>query len=171
MQMVKKILIILLVLWFAILFFMPKQALYYKLEEVLLQNDIKINEQKIEEGLFSLTLYNSKVYVKGIELATVERIDFFTLLFYTKVEVNQLLLDASLKNVAPSKIDELEAVHAIWNPVYLSLDAEGSFGNVSGQVSLLEKHIRMDFNETKNIDMLKGSLHKDEKGWFYETSF
>jgi len=171
MQMVKKFLILLLVLWFAILFFMPKQLLYYKLEEVLLQNDIKINEEKIEEGLFSLTLYNSKVYVKGIQLATVEKIDFFTLLFYTKVDVNQLLLDESLKNMAPTEIYQIEATHAIWNPVYVSLDALGIFGKSNGQVSLLNKHLRMDLEDSKNIDMLKGSLQKDEKGWFYETSF
>jgi len=35
MQMVKKILITLAVLWFAVLFFMPKQEFYYKLEEEL----------------------------------------------------------------------------------------------------------------------------------------
>jgi len=171
MQMVKKFFILLFVLWFAILFFMPKQALYYKLEEILLENDIKINEKNIEEGLFSLTLHDSKVYVKGIELATIEKIDFFTLLFYTKVEVNKLVLDPSLKNVAPTHIDEIKIAHAIWNPLNVSLDAQGSFGNVNGQASLLERHIRVDFNETKNTEMLKGSLKQDEKGWFYETSF
>jgi len=171
MQMVKKFFILLLVLWFAILFFMPKQALYYKLEEALLKYDIKINEKNIEEGLFSLTLHDSKVYVKGIQLATVEKIDFFTLLFYTKVEVHTLLLDESLKNMAPTEIDEVEVTHALWNPLNISVDAQGSFGNVEGDASLMDRHIRLDFNETKNIEMLKGSLKQDEKGWFYETAF
>jgi len=150
---------------------MPKQALYYKLEEELLKNDIKINEQSIEEGLFSLTLHNSKVYVKGIQLATIEKIDFFTLLFYTKVEVNKLLLDESLKNVTPTKIDTIVVTHAIWNPLNIVLGAQGSFANVGGSVSLVERHIRLDFNETKNIEMLKNNLKQDEKGWFYETTF
>ncbi|HIP28386.1 MAG TPA: hypothetical protein EYG82_04350 [Sulfurovum sp.] len=171
MQMVKKSLIVLFVLWFTILFFMPKRALYYKLEAVLLQNDIKINEKNIEEGLFSLTLHDSKVYVKGIQLATVEKIDFFTLFFYTNVEVEKLILDESLKNVAPTQIDEVEVTHAIWNPLNLSLDAQGSFGGIEGQVSLVDRHMRVDFNETKNIEMLKANLKQDEKGWFYETSF
>ncbi len=171
MQMVKKFFILLLVLWFALLLFMPKQALYYKLEEFLLKNEIKINEKSIEEGLFSLTLYESKVYVKGIKLGTVEKIEFFTLLFYTQVELHTLLLDESLKNMAPTEIDELKLTHAIWNPLNISLDSQGLFGNVSGYVSLVEPHIRLDFNETKSIETFKGSLKQDEKGWFYETTF
>jgi len=171
MQMVKKSLIVLFVLWFTILFFMPKRALYHKLEAVLLQNDIKINEKNIEEGLFSLTLHDAKVYVKGIQLATVEKIDFFSLLFYTNVEVEKLILDESLKNVAPTQIDEIEVTHAIWNPLNLSLEAQGSFTAIEGQVSLVDRNMRVDFNETKNIEMIKASLKQDEKGWFYETSF
>ena len=107
MQMVKKIAIVLFVLWFAILLFMPKQELYYKLEKELAQNDIKINENYIEEGLFSLTLQEATLYFKGINLGKVKKIRFFSLLFYTKVELQDLLLDDSLKSMIPTKIDEL----------------------------------------------------------------
>ena len=169
--MVKKILITLAVLWFVVLFFMPKQEFYYKLEEELAKNDIKINEKSTEEGLFSLTLHDASIYVKGIKLATIEKIDFCTLLFYTKVEVTELLLDESLKNVAPTKIDRVSLSHAIWNPVYLSVDAEGTFGQMDGNVAIAKRTLRLDFNETKNIKMLKANLKEDEKGWYYETSF
>lgn len=171
MQMVKRILIALAALWFVVLFFMPKQELYYKLEEELAKNDIKINEKSIEEGLFSLTLHDASVYVKGIKLATVQKIDFCTLLFYTKMEVTELLLDESLKNVALTKIDKVSVSHGIWNPLYLSIDAEGTFGQVDGNAAIVERTLRLDFNETKNIKMLKANLKEDEKGWYYETSF
>lgn len=171
MQMVKKILITLIVLWFAILFFMPKQELYFKLEKELAKNEIKINEQSIEEGLFSLTLHESKIYVKGIKLATVQKIDFFTLLFYTNVEVTNLLLDESLRNVSPTQINEVSVVHALWSPLKLTLDAKGSFGGMHGTINLTGKTARLDFNETKNIQMLKANLKEDEEGWYYETSF
>ncbi len=171
MQMVKKFFVVLLVLWFAIVFFMPKQALYYKFEEALSGYDIKVNEKNIQEGVFSITLHDAKVYVKGIHLATIEKIDVFTLLFYTKIEASMLVLDESLKNMAPTKIDELRAVHAFWNPLNVSLDAQGSFGRTKGNVSLIQRHVRLDFNETKNLEMIHGSLKQDEKGWFYETAF
>jgi len=171
MQVVKKIFFSLVVLWIAILFFMPKQMLYYKLEEVLAKNDIKINEKRVEEGLFSLKLYDSKVFVKGIELAFVKEIDFFTLLFYTKVNIENLELDVSLKNMAPTQIDTATATYALWNPTNLGIDAQGPFGGIDGNAALLNHTLRLDFNETTQIQVLKANLKQDEKGWFYETTF
>jgi len=171
MQVVKKIFFSLVVLWIAILFFMPKQMLYYKLEEVLAKNDMKINEKRVEEGLFSLKLYDSKIFVKGIELASIKEIDFFTLLFYTKVNIKDLELDGSLQNMAPTQIATSSVTHALWNPINLSMDAQGPFGGIDGTVALMNRSLRLDFNETTQIQMLKANLKQDEKGWFYETTF
>ncbi len=81
MQMVKKSFIVLMVAWLGILVLMPKQELYYKLEEELAKQDIKLNEAKINEGLFSLTLNQVNVYFKGINVATIEEVNLCTLLF------------------------------------------------------------------------------------------
>jgi len=171
MQVVKKIFFSLVVLWIAILFFMPKQMLYYKLEEVLAKNDIKINEKRVEEGLFSFKVYDSKIFVKGIELASVKEINFFTLLFYTKINIKDLELDSSLQNMAPTQIDTSSVTHALWNPVNININAEGPFGGVVGTAALMNRTLRLDFNETNQIQMLKANLKQDEKGWFYETTF
>ncbi len=171
MQMVKKIVIALAVIWLAVLIFMPKQELYYMLEKELEKKDIKINEKSIDEGLFSLTINEADVYAKGIKLASVEKLNFFSLLFYTKVEFKNLVLDDSLKSMAPTQTDAATISHAIWNPLYIGIDAQGSFGELKGAVSLDDKTLRLDFNESKGIEMLKPKLKNDEKGWYYETSF
>ena len=171
MQMVKKSFFALLVLWLAILFFMPKQELYYTLETQLAKNGIKINEKSIEAGMFSLTLHESSVYVKDIKLANVERVEFFTLLFYTHVEVTNLVLDESLKSVVPTKIEEVSLTHQTWNPLQINVKAQGSFGAMQGNIAFIDRTLRFDFNETQNIAMLKPKLKEDEKGWYYETSF
>ncbi|HEC45428.1 MAG TPA: hypothetical protein ENI25_01250, partial [Epsilonproteobacteria bacterium] len=106
MQMVKKIFIALFITWFALLIFMPKQEIYYALEKELAKQEIEINEKSIEEGAFSLTLNQASVYVKGIKIATIEELTFFTLLFYTKVELETLLLDDALKAMAPQQTDK-----------------------------------------------------------------
>jgi hypothetical protein len=171
MQMVKKIFIVLLITWFALLVFMPKQKIYYALEKELAKNEIKINEKSIEEGFFSLTLKQVSVYVKGVKIATIEEVDFFTLLFYTKVEVNSLLLDDSLKSMAPQQTDKALFSHTFSAPLKVSLNAEGSFGVIEGGVDLKERIIHINFTETKEIEMIRSKLNKDEKGWAYETSF
>ncbi len=171
MQMVKNFFIALLVVWLSLVILMPKKALYYKLEEVLETQSIKINEKKIEEGLFSLTLYGVDVYVKGIKLATIEKVNFFTLLLYTRMDIETLTLDDSLKNMTPTEISEVVASHGIWMPLKINIYAEGSFGKAEGHINIDEKNMRLDFNESKGIEMLKPNLKQDEKGWYYETSF
>jgi len=171
MQMVKKIFIALFITWFALLLFMPKQEMYYKLEKELEKYEIEINEKSMEEGLFSLTLKQASVYIKGIPVATIEEIRFFTLLFYAKVELETLLLDDSLKAMAPQQTDKATLTHSIISPLVASIYAEGSFGGIEGSIDLKERKLHLDFNETKEIEMIRSQLKKGEKGWYYETSF
>ena len=171
MQMVKKAFITLGLVWFGVLLFMPKQELYYKLEKELEKKAVKINEKSIDEGLFSLTINEADIYAKGIKLASIEKLSFFTLLFYTNMEVENLVLDNSLKAMAPTKTDAISVSHALWNPVHININAKGSFGGLSGNAALVEKTMRLDFNDTKGIEMFKSKLKNDEKGWYYEASF
>ena len=171
MQMVKNIFFAFLVLWFAILLFMPKQEIYYTLEKALYEQGIEINEKSKEEGIFSFTLHDAKIYVKGIHLATVKELDFFTLLFYSKVTVDTLTLDASLKSMAPENADKILAMHSILSPMKVFLTATGSFGLAEGAADGNSRSLRIDLVDPQKIESLKSFLKKDEKGWYYETSF
>jgi len=171
MQMVKKSAFIILAVWFSVLLFMPKAELYYTLEKTLAEQDIKLNEQSINEGLFSLSIKDVTVYVKGIALAHVEELDFFTLLFYSSLEVLNLQVDEALHAKVPATTKEAVFTHSLLSPLSVSVDANGSFGTVEGQANVLDKEVRIDFVEVGNIGMIQPYLKKDEKGWFYEKSF
>jgi len=171
MQMVKKSFIAFMVIWIAILVLMPKQAFYYKLEEELAKHEIKLNEQKSNEGFFSLNLKQVTVYFKGIPVATIEEVNFFTLLFYSRIELQSLHVDDSLKTMVPQETQKAVLAHSVLSPLEVLVDASGSFGSMTGNIDLSEQKVRLDFNESKNIEMLKPQLKKDKNGWFYETSF
>ena len=171
MQMVKKICITFFVLWFALLAFMPKQELYYKLEQSLAKEGIKINEGSTEEGIFTFTLKNADIYVKGIKVATLEKLHFFTLLFYSKIEIDELLLEDSFKKMFPQHIQRAILSHIIVSPLQVSLNGEGSFGLVSGEMDIKKRKIHIDLIEEKEIGMIKEMLKKGKEGWYYETSF
>lgn len=171
MQMVKKSFMVFMVAWFAILILMPKEEFYYKLEEELAKHEIKLNEEKINEGLFSLTLKHVTVYFKGINVATIEKVELLTLLFYSSIELRSLHVDDSLKAMVPQETQKALLVHSILSPLEVLVDASGSFGSVTGAIDLNERKVRLDFNESKEIEMLKPQLKKGEKGWLYETSF
>jgi hypothetical protein len=171
MQMVKKSILIFLAIWFSVLLFMPKAELYYTLEKTLAEQDIKLNEKSIDEGLFSLTLKDVTVYVKGIALANIEELDFFTILFYSSLDVVNLQVDEALHAKVPAITKEASFTHSIISPLSLSVDANGSFGTIEGEIGMMNKEVRIDFVEVGDISMIQSYLIKDEKGWFYEKSF
>ena len=172
MQVVKKSFIVLFVVWFAILLFMPKKELFYTLERDLEKQGVQINEKEIDEGLFSLNLIDATIFYKGIKVATVEKINIFTLLFTTNIHISTLELDDALKAFAPQKIDSADITQQLFSPYTVKITALGSFGEMEGLADLKAGKLRLDFlNTTKEIDMIRPNLQKDEKGWYYETSF
>jgi len=171
MQVVKTTLLSLFIFWFALLFFMPKEDLYFTLEQSLQTEDIIIQETKRETGLFTLKLKEAKVFYKGIEIASIDEIDFFTLLFYTTVEIKGLHFDDSLRTFVPGDIDNVLLVHSLVSPLSVSLTALGDFGLAEGKVDLRARKVRIDIVEAKAIQNIKAELKKDEKGLYYETSF
>ncbi|UFH59302.1 hypothetical protein [Sulfurovum mangrovi] len=171
MQMVKKILTLIVVLWLALIVMMPKQEIYYLLEQELAKQDIKISSEKIREGWFTFTLKEPSIYVKGIKVATVEELEVFTLLFYTRGSLKGLLLDRSLERFAPREVDQAVVTHSVVNPLNMMITASGIFGEADGSVNLMERQLRMRFSQSNKLGMLRSKLKKDGEGWLYETSF
>ena len=158
-------------LWFSLLLFMPKERLYYALEEVLEKEHIQINEKSIKEGIFSFEIEEASLYVEGIKVATIENISFWTLLFYTHIEVKEVHIDSSLKNMLPKELVYGSMIHSVQNLFSASLKANGSFGVIEGVIDAKKRSIHMDFIEAKELQSIQSHLKKGDKGWYYETSF
>jgi len=171
MQMVKKIILVMFLLWFAILIFMPKRELYYALEKSIESKDIRLNEQSIETGIFSLEVNDITIYVKGVKVARLKRLNVFTLLFYTHIKLENLVLNELLKDRAPKNADEINLVYQVFSPLTIGVDSNGSFGTVKGKISLSREKINLRFIKIGEISNIQGLLNKDDKGWFYEKSF
>ena len=171
MQVVKNIFLSLLVVWFAFLLFMPKQELYYALEAELSKQGVEINEKQIEEGIFSLSVKEADIYVKGIHIASVDEMHFFTLLFYSSFNIEALNMDDSLRSFVPSEVSKTVIMHSILSPFEAFVTTMGSFGLAEGVVDLEKRTLRMDLIDAKEIKVFRSQLKKDEKGWYYETSF
>lgn len=171
MQVVIKVLGTILAVWLALLAFMPKEELYFRAEQALAAQGIEINEGKMEESLFGLELKDAEVYVEGIKVATVKRISFFTLLFYTEAEADEVQMDASLQRMAPASISHIAITHSLLHPQTFYIEAEGSFGKAEGTLSLATRTLHLDLVETGKIDTVKNLLKHGEEGWYYESTF
>lgn len=171
MQMVKKILIALLAVFFSIAIFAPKRELYYLLEDRLMQYDIIISNEKIHDGFFTLWLEHPQIYFKGIKIAQIKRVDLMTLFLYSRVLADGLTVDESMQKWLPKEIGTLLASYQAFDFRHIALEAQGEFGKAQGYVALHERKIHIDFTEERSIENLKLFLKKGEQGWYYETSY
>ena len=171
MQVVVKIFVGTLVVWLALLAFMPKEELYFRAEQALAAQGVEINEGEMQEGLFGLKIADAAVYVQGINVATVREASFFTLLFYSRVEADEVQIDVSLQHMVPSPIAHIEATYSVLHPKTIFIEAEGSFGKAEGTLSLSTRTLHLDLTEADKIDTVKNLLKQGEKGWYYESTF
>jgi len=171
MQMVKKILLGLVLFWFALIVLMPKEELYFGLERELAKQGIEINESTIKESMFGLTLENVTVYFQGIKAVHIEEISLFTLLAYTRIEAKEVHTDQGMQAFFSAKMSDLVLYHSVLSPLHLFLQADGTLGSLKGDISLKERKVHIEFDDEKKIRALKRMLKKGEKGWYYETEF
>ena len=171
MQMVKKGIMFLALVWIALIVLMPKQELYFKLEQELAANDIVVSGELVDEDMFGMDLEHLTVYVKGIKVATIEEASFFTLLFYSSVSLEGVKLDSLLKRYAPEQIDSAVVTHSLLSPMRVGISGQGVFGEASGSVYLSDRTLNIVFEKEDALNMIKSKLKKGEEGWIYETSF
>ncbi len=69
--------ILCIVFCLAFVFFLPKQNLYYILEQELNKYNIVISNEKIIPQLVGLRLENGLIYVKGINIAKLDNVNIF----------------------------------------------------------------------------------------------
>jgi hypothetical protein len=170
MQILKSLFIAILSTLIAIIIFMPTKQLYFLFEEELAKNGIKLNEDKIQSGIFGLDIDGIDVYVEGIKVAHIEHIHFTTFLLVSDIDVKSVVFDKSLSKVLPSDISEIDLKHNIISPTTVNIEVKGDFGLAKGYVGV-NHTLHLDFVEVKDISMFKNELQKGDNGWYYETKF
>ncbi|MCB4744734.1 MAG: hypothetical protein LGB07_03655 [Sulfurovum sp.] len=171
MQMVKRFFVGLLFVWGVLLLFMPKEEMYFRLEQELAKEGIEINEASTEESIFHFNLHDVSIYTKGIKVAHIDEVEFLTLLAYTRITVHGLDVDEGLKSMLPERIENLFLTYSMIAPLTVYIESKGSFGIAKGVLSLKERVLHMDFEKTKHMGAIQRYLKQGKKGWYYETTF
>jgi len=170
MQMVKKVLITLLVLFLSLVVFAPKERLFFLLEEKLQGSDVVISNEMIDSGLLGLDITQSEISFKGVPLAKVERMDIFTLLFYSSVELENMVLDETSRSMLPISEFNLSLSHNLLAPKSLNLTLSYQAVKTQAKLKFLDEgKVRVEVEDINGSDWLKPLMKKDENGWYYEA--
>ena len=159
----KKFFIFLLGLFIGIIFFMPKDNLYYTAQKFLSKENIYINSS-IKSGI-NLDLTNGKVYQNGIDFLDFKEIKVLPFLFFNKIEANNINI-----NLQSLKINKLNITYSIINPLKVYISGTSNFGKIEGNINLIKKYIKVYILNLTNNN-IKSFLRKDKKGYFYYAKF
>lgn len=121
--------------------FFPKKNIYYFAEQKLSAFGIIINNETIQENLFSIKLQHADLYVQNIKSATVGNAKCTFLGFYDVLKIKNILLATIANNFLPKKIEEIKIEYTIIHPLSVALTAKGAFGTAKGHFNILNKKV------------------------------
>lgn len=160
----------------AVLFFAPKENLYYLLEKKMEPYGIIIGDEALEERGVGLHVDDATVYVREIESAGVKKTAILCLGLYNRVDVEGVRLAPAFEQFFPAKIEKMTFLYTIFDPLHLTAEAVGEFGTAEARLSLRDRLVKVviapsDLMMSGYANTLK-TMSKDEAGgYFYESSF
>lgn len=119
-----------------VLFFIPKVELYYMGEKQLAPLKVIISDEELTDNGFSLEIKNAKLFFEGIESVQIEEIKIAPWGFYNNITIQNVKLSSAAKSFLPLDITSVELRHVIYNPVEISINAEGDFGKLEGSINI-----------------------------------
>ena len=175
MEKIFKLFIYVVVFFTFFIIFLPKESFYYLLEKELQKQQVIISNEDKNEKLFSFDIKNADVYYQGINIGVIEKTDFTTYLFYTKINFDNVSFLDSLSSFAPTPIDNISIEHSILNINKIKIDAKGVFGELTGDLNIFARELKI---ELKASDKMKNSYSKllknmrfDNERYLYEYKF
>lgn len=157
---------------YAFIFLLPKQEIYYFLENKLSPVFVASNEKVSDKG-FVFTLSSLDLAYNSIKTAHVKNASLFLGVFYNNMNINEILVEKSFETFVGKKIKTLQLTQHIFMPHIISINAIGDFGTLNGSINLIKQKISLDLAPSSSFanSVLLKSLQKTTKGYRYETNF
>lgn len=174
----KKILKLFLYLFVFIVFFiifLPKESFYNLLEKELEKNQIVVSNETKKENPLSFSVMNADIFYQGINMAKVDEITFKTYLLQTKVTIKNINFLDTLSSFAPTPINEIVLKHSILDVNKINIKSNGTFGELSGDINILKREVRIELNASSLMKSSYSKLLKymkfENERYVYEYKF
>jgi len=125
----------------ALLYFIPKESLYFLGEKELQKYHVVIAHESVKDRGFSLALRHLDLYVESIQSATIERVDVALFAFYNEIEAENIHLSSAVASMFPTKIAHVDVKYSVINPLNVTFTAEGDFGTLHGVANIKERKV------------------------------
>lgn len=159
-----------------LIYFIPKESLYYFVEKELQKEQVVLSDEEIVENLFSLELRGAKLSYRTIESLEVEMISVDIFLLYNSISLEGIKLSSTASSFVPLHLKKIDFSYTIFDPLVVSAKADGEFGEAEGEFNILDRNITMVLTPSKlmlkNYKSSLKNLSKNESGEYrYVQSF
>ena len=161
---------------FVLVYFLPKESLYYYAEQELQKQQVVFSDEEIVAKTLSLELQDAKLFYQSIETAKIATMDIKLLVFYNLISLHDIVISSVASSFIPLKIESVQIKQTILNPLNVLIEAKGEFGEVRGVLHILDRNISIILEPSSIMKQSYNStlreFHKNEKGEYqYDQTF
>ena len=124
----------------ALLFFTPKENLYYFAEEQLKPLGVVVGYEDVVDHGFTLEISHAQLYFKKIKSADIGTINIAAFGVYNAVDIKNIVLDSAAEQFFPPLIEHIEIRQHLLSPMQVHAHALGDFGEAQAVVNLTDRN-------------------------------
>jgi len=177
--MIKKILLnavlFISIFWIALIFTMPKEAMWFKFEKLIYQKEAVIDKEVIDSNIIFLNLADGEIIFSGMNIANFETANILPLLFYNSISIKNIRVGKDMQQFKELSMDNLKIEYSVIHPVKIMLSADGEFGTLKGRINLQENKVDILIfpkDKFKKVKFIMKHFKKHENGGYvYNAKF
>ena len=160
----------------ALMYFTPKENIYFVLENELKKYNVIISNENITDNGFTLSLSDAEVFFKSIKSADIKEIDIKMFGVYNSLSMYDIKLSETASSFLPLNIQKVTITHSIFNPLNINIYELGDDGELEGNFNLVEMALHIIFEPSElMLKKYKNSMRefkKSEDGSYsYDKTF
>lgn len=155
-----------------VVYFAPKQQLYYQAEAMARDLGVIFSAETARDTGFGLQLSEGTLYYQDLQIADFERINLRVLLLSNRLDVAPFEFSEAMHAFVPGGVSEASVAHHVFDPMRVHLSAKGTFGSLEGTVHLLNRELNVTLMPSDTLQQsgkafwLK-QFKKDSKGGYH----
>lgn len=156
---------------FVLIYFLPKENIYFYAEKLLEKEKIVLSSEKVKDKGFCLSITDAIFSYESIEVANVKKLSINIFALYNSIKVDGVELTKAMGNYLPQNINEITIRYSIINPLFVTIQASGEFGNLSGDIDIYNAKMSLKLTPSNIMkNKYKNSLKyfkKDSSGEYH----
>lgn len=154
-----------------LMYFTPKESLYYLAEKELKSYGVIISSEDVKDRGLWLTIEHANVSLKAIPSALIKETSIKLFGVYNSVNIDNIALSSAASSFIPLNIAHLQIKYHILNPFHITFSTHGEFGKLQGTLNVLKHTLHIDLiasrvMKRKYRNTLR-NLKKNSKGEYY----